>query len=107
MLLTVTPAAAARIRSVVAERKDATGLRFGLKDGGCSGYTYDIDFAAAPEAEDVVVEREGARIYVHPLHVPMLEGSVLDYRRERFEEGFHVDNPHAKRTCGCGESFDV
>jgi iron-sulfur cluster assembly protein len=108
--VTVTEAAAVRIREVLAENGwvgGGYGLRFGLQDGGCSGYTYLLDFEEAPSEDDLVVESNGVRVFIHPLHLPLVEGSVLDWKIERFEEGFDVQNPHAKRFCGCGESFDV
>jgi iron-sulfur cluster assembly protein len=107
-VITVTEQAAEQIRRVLDEHKwDGYGLRFGLQDGGCSGYTYLIDFEAKPEEEDVVHEQHGVKVFIHPLHVPFVEGTVLDYKRGTFEEGFDIQNPHAKRHCGCGESFDV
>jgi iron-sulfur cluster assembly accessory protein len=106
--ITLTDEAAAKIREVMTENEwHNAGLRFGLQDGGCSGYTYQIDFEEAPEEDDLVVEQHGVRVFIHPLHLPFLEGATIGYKRERFQEGFDIVNPHAKRFCGCGESFDV
>lgn len=107
-MLQISDAAARRIREVVASRPEGfVGLRVGLKDGGCSGYAYDLAFEAAPQPEDLVLEHEGAKVFVHPLHVPYLGGSVLQWSEEAFQAGFTLDNPNVSRTCGCGESFDV
>ena len=64
-------------------------------------------FESEPEDEDHVVEAHGARVYVHPLHLPFLMGSTLRWAEAEFQSGFHIDNPNVKRMCGCGESFDV
>lgn len=107
MSIELSEAAAARIREVVTEKGDYRGLRFGLKDGGCSGYAYLLEFERAPESEDLVFERDGAKVYVHPMHLPFLEGSVIRFDDTAFQSGFSIDNPNVKRACGCGESFDV
>jgi len=107
-MIDVSENAAKRICEVVqAGSADVRGLRVGLQDGGCSGYTYLLDFEASPEDEDHVIEAFGATVYMHPLHVPFLMGSTLRFAEEEFQSGFHVDNPNVKRLCGCGESFDV
>lgn len=106
MTITLTESAAARIREVVAEGR-GLGLRFGLTDGGCSGYTYLLDFERAPDEDDVVFEAFGARVYVHPMHLPLLQGSVIEFLDGDFQTGFRIENPNARRVCGCGDSFDV
>ncbi len=83
------------------------GLRVGLQDGGCSGYTYLMEFEATPEDEDLVFESSGAKVFVHPLHLPYLAGSVLTWSEGELVSGFALENPNVKRVCGCGESFDV
>ena len=104
----VTEEAARQIRSVLDEHGwVGHGLRFGLQDGGCSGYSYLLDFEEKPEEDDIVVETHGVRVFISPLHLAFVEGATIDYKREKFEEGFDIQNPHAKRFCGCGESFDV
>lgn len=106
MTISITPSAAARIREVVAEGR-GQGLRFGLTDGGCSGYTYLLDFETSPDEDDLIFEEEGARVFVHPMHLPLVNGSVIEFLRGDFQTGFQIQNPNAKRICGCGESFDV
>jgi iron-sulfur cluster assembly accessory protein len=104
----VTDSAAERIRAVVQEKNGAvSGLRVGLQDGGCSGYTYLLEFEPVADGDDLVIEHEGARVFVHPLHLPFLAGSVLRWNEDRFQSGFVLDNPNVKRMCGCGVSFDV
>lgn len=106
MTIHITEAAARRINEVVSER-DVVGLRFGLTDGGCSGYSYLLDFEDEADEDDLVFEEEGAKVYVHPMHLPFLQGSTIRFLEGDFQTGFQIDNPNAKRVCGCGDSFDV
>lgn len=107
-MIQVSGRAAERIREVMGENPGAyEGLRVGLQDGGCSGYTYLVAFEADPEDDDLVIEEEGAKVFVHPLHLPYLAGSVLTWSEGDLVSGFALENPNVKRVCGCGESFDV
>ncbi len=107
-MLQISERAAARIRTVTDTQTDGyVGLRVGLKDGGCSGYAYELAFEKDPEDDDMVFEKDGAKVFVHPLHLPYLAGSVLQWAEEDFQAGFTLENPNVSRVCGCGESFDV
>jgi iron-sulfur cluster assembly protein len=107
-LLTLTDRAVTRIQEVLESAPGKfSGLRVGLQDGGCSGYTYLLEFEPSPEEEDLIFEREGAKVFVHPLHLPYLAGSALDWTEGELQSGFRLQNPNVKRSCGCGESFDV
>ncbi len=107
-MIQVTSRAAERIREVTHEQADGyVGLRVGLQDGGCSGYAYQLEFEATPDEDDLVFEHEGAKVFVHPLHLPFLKGSVLTWSDSELVSGFTLENPNVKRVCGCGESFDV
>lgn len=100
---------AARViaRQLAKNGLDGGGLRVAVKAGGCSGYSYVFGWDAVPRATDLTFEGAGgARIFVDPRSYKLLDGTVLD-----FDEGnllatsFTLRNPHAKSTCGCGESF--
>ncbi len=107
-MVKVTERAAAQIAKTVSQEPGRFGgLRVGLQDGGCSGYTYLIEFEKAPDEDDLVIEEGGAKIFVSPMHLPYLAGSAVDWTRGDLREGFEITNPNVKRTCGCGESFDV
>jgi iron-sulfur cluster assembly accessory protein len=106
-MVTVTTRAAQRIAEVLQERPELVGLRVGLRDGGCSGYTYNMAFEETADDMDHVIEEGTAKVFVHPLHVPFLAGSVLHWDEEEFASGFRLENPNVSRLCGCGESFDV
>lgn len=105
-MIALSSRAAERIREVVAEGR-GVGLRFGLTDGGCSGYTYLLEFETVLDEDDLVFDTEGAKVYVHPMHLPFVQGSRIDYLDGDFQTGFKIENPNAARICGCGESFDV
>lgn len=83
------------------------GLRFGLEGGGCSGYTYQLDFEEQPQPEDEVFEFDGVKVFMNPLHIQYLRGTTIHYEDSLIGAGFKLDNPNVKRTCGCGSSFDV
>lgn len=104
----VTEDAARHMQSLQAAQDwHGWGLRFGLKESGCSGYSYQLDFEAVPDEDDLVFEQHGVKVFVHPLHLPFLHGSVIRYKDDLFESGFVVDNPNVRQECGCGASFAV
>lgn len=108
MKIDVSERAAQRILEVQRENPGAyVGLRVGLRDGGCSGYAYDLAFEAEQDDDDVIFERDGAKVLVHPLHLPFLAGSMLQWSEGDMVSGFTLENPNVQRVCGCGESFDV
>jgi iron-sulfur cluster assembly protein len=103
----LTAAAAQRIRSVLAGEAVNAGLRVAVEGGGCSGFQYDINIAPAPNADDLIVERDGARLFVDPVSLPFLLGSEVDWVEELIGASFKVRNPNATSSCGCGVSFSV
>ena len=106
-MLIITPKAASHITTVVDGHDQYAGLRVGLKDAGCSGYMYTIDFVAGPEEGEEVVEHGGARVFVRTAQTDQLSGSTLNWLDGVFESGFKIANPRAKSVCGCGESFEL
>ena len=106
--LTLTDAAIAHVKRLQSENDMVGfGLRYGLQGGGCSGYTYLLEFEEAPQDGDEVLDFEGVRVFMNPLHVAYLRGTVLDYSDSLIGAGFKIRNPNVKRECGCGASFDV
>ncbi len=106
--VTLTPAAVEHLRRIMAENGlEGAGLRFGIRDGGCSGYSYILEFESAPHEGDEVFEFEGIPLFVAPLKRDFIQGCVIDYVDELLETGFKIRNPNVKRTCGCGESFEI
>src|SRR5512144_117437 len=84
------------------------GLRIGVKAGGCSGFSYVFGWEAAPKETDQVFEgSNGAKVFVDPRSLRVLDGTTLDYDTSLLSKGFIFQNPNAKSTCGCGTSFSV
>lgn len=104
----ISDAAAARVKEMLAEAgDDVIGVKLGVKARGCSGLTYDMSFATEVGAHDEVIDEKGIKVLIDPAAVMFLLGSVMDYKDDAFESGFVFNNPNAKGTCGCGESFHV
>jgi iron-sulfur cluster assembly protein len=107
-LMTLTDAAAERIRALMsASGKDATGVRIGVKKGGCAGMEYTMSYAETKAPHDEVVEDKGVRILIDPTAVLFLLGTEMDYRSDRMNSGFVFNNPNQTGSCGCGESVSL
>lgn len=102
--VTITPAAEARIARLMAE-KGASGLRIGLKKGGCAGMEYTMELAETPSPNDEVVEQGAARVLIAPTAQMFLFGTQIDYHTGLLDSGFRFVNPNVTDTCGCGESI--
>lgn len=103
--ISLTPAAAQRIASQIEKRGHGLGLRLSVKESGCSGYSYVMDYAEQQGDSDTVIEEHGVKLFVDQNSLPVLQGLRLDYRRDGINELFKFDNPNAEELCGCGESF--
>ena len=104
-LMTLTDAAAERIRALMtASGKDATGLRIGVKKGGCAGMEYTMSYAEANAPHDEVVEDKGVRILIDPTAVLFLLGTEMDFKVDKLSSTFVFNNPNQTSACGCGES---
>jgi iron-sulfur cluster assembly protein len=107
MAITLTDAAASRVKQFLDNRGKGMGLRLAVKTTGCSGMAYVIEYADALEEGDVVFEDHGVKVIVNPRSLVYLDGTELDYTREGLNEGFKFNNPNVKDMCGCGESFNI
>ena len=107
MAISLTPAAADRIRSFLAARGKGVGLRLGVRTTGCSGYAYVIDYADEVAANDRVFEDQGVKVLVDPDSLRFIDGTTVDFVRQGLGESFRFDNPNVQAECGCGESFSV
>lgn len=92
---------------LVAENKTGHGLRVAVKGGGCSGFQYDLKFVESPGPTDQVVDCGSFKVFVDPISAQYLDGSQLDFLDGLNGTGFKIQNPAAKTTCGCGQSFGV
>ena len=107
-VMTVTPAAVERIKSLIENRgKPTAGIRIGVRSKGCSGLSYTLEYADSQQPMDEVVETEGVKILIDPKASLFLIGTEMDYAEEQLKSGFVFKNPNEKGRCGCGESFHV
>jgi len=106
--MTLTDAAAARVKELMAKAdKPVAGLRVGVNTRGCSGMSYFMEYADAPKPFEEVIEDKGVTIFIDPAATMFLLGSEMDWVEDRLASHFVFNNPNAKGTCGCGESFHV
>ena len=105
----ITDKAVKEIKRIMDENKvpDTYGLRVGVKGGGCSGLTYSLGFDIEPREGDTVIEQESVKLFVDGKSLFYLMGTELDFTDGLNGKGFVFNNPNAKKTCGCGESFGV
>ena len=108
-MINVTENAASQIQKLIEKQHaEATGLRVGVKAGGCSGFEYVFAWEPSPRETDLVFEGpRGVRVWIDPRSHRLLDGTTLDYDTSLMSRGFVFENPHAKSTCGCGTSFTV
>ena len=105
--ITLTENAAKRIRKVLLTETEAKMLRLAVNGGGCSGFQYEFSLVPGPEADDLIVERDGATLAVDIAALDLISGSEVDFIDSLIGASFQVQNPNAKSGCGCGASFSV
>jgi iron-sulfur cluster insertion protein len=105
--ITLSESAARRIQEIGAKEGRAIMLRVAVDGGGCSGFQYRFDLVETAEADDVAIERDGARVLIDDVSIALLKGSEIDFVDELAGAEFKVINPNAKSSCGCGVSFAI
>ncbi len=105
--VSLTDTAAAKVAELLAEEEAAEdlALRVAVRPGGCSGYSYDMFFDSEVADDDIMRTFGGVKVVVDAESAELLKGSTLEYRDGLQGAGFHISNPNATRTCGCGSSF--
>ena len=105
--ITLTPTAIVKVKELLADAaaEEELALRVAVKSGGCSGFNYDMYFDSEFEADDIIREFDGVKVSVDASSAELLKGSTLDFQDGLQGAGFHITNPNATRTCGCGNSF--
>lgn len=107
-VVSLTDAAAARIREIMANSdREIVGLRVGVKNGGCAGMSYTMEYAEERGPHDEVVEDKGVTILIDPKAVLFLLGTEMDYQTSKLSAGFVFNNPNQTSACGCGESVAI
>jgi len=109
-MIEITEGAARVIeKQLTKQQKPGGGLRIAVKAGGCSGYSYTFAFDASAKDSDRVFEgSNGAKVFIDPRSLKLLDGTILDFDESNLlATSFTLKNPHAKSTCGCGESFSA
>lgn len=106
-LMTLTDAAAARLRTLYEGGEKGKTLRISVGTKGCSGMSYEMSWVEAPVATDEIVKSQDLTVLVDRKATLFLIGTVMDYRQDKLTSGFTFENPNEKGRCGCGESFHV
>jgi iron-sulfur cluster assembly protein len=106
--LTLTEKAVEQVKNLLArDKREAHGLRVSVKDGGCSGFSYKLDFDREEKSDDTILEFNSVKVFVDSNSAPYLNGIVIDYVANLYGGGFKFTNPNATATCGCGTSFSA
>ena len=106
--ISLTPSAIAKVKEIMAQQDPVpTGLRIGVVGGGCSGFSYSMQFDNSAGMMDKVFDMDGLKVYVDATSIMYLNGCRVDYVESLEGAGFKFENPNVKSTCGCGSSFQV
>jgi iron-sulfur cluster assembly accessory protein len=105
--VTLSESAARRISRILAKEPAGTALRVSVSGGGCSGFQYGFDLDAKKADDDIVIERDGALVFIDPVSLPYMGGSEIDFVDSLIGQSFQVHNPNATASCGCGTSFSI
>jgi iron-sulfur cluster insertion protein len=105
-MLTITDSASTKVKELIeAEGNPGLALRVAVRPGGCSGLSYEMFFDTDVSDDDVQSDHGGVKVVVDPASSQYLAGASLDYKDGLQGAGFHINNPNASRSCGCGQSF--
>ena len=105
--VTLSSNAARRITAILAKQSDKGFLRVSVEGGGCSGFSYKFDLEDAQNDDDVIIERDGAKVLIDEMSLEFMRGSEIDFSTELIGAAFKVNNPNATAACGCGTSFSL
>ncbi len=105
--ITISPRAAKRIVELVSADDAAQLFRVSVEGGGCSGFQYRFELVKDSAPDDVVIERDGAKVVVDPVSAGFVQGAEIDFVDELIGAQFKVNNPNATASCGCGTSFSI
>jgi len=107
-VMSLTDAAAARVKEIIADSdRPIAGLRVGVRNGGCAGMSYTMEFAENAAPHDEIVEEKGVKVLIDPKAVLFLLGAEMDFKVDRLSSTFTFRNPNETSACGCGESVAI
>ena len=107
-VLTLTDAAANRVRDIIAKaERPIAGVRVGVRNGGCAGMSYTMEYAETPIPGEDVVEDKGVKVFIDPKAVLFLFGTEMDFQTNKMSSQFVFNNPNQTSACGCGESVEI
>tara|TARA_B100001540_G_C15536517_1_gene519386 strand:+ start:379 stop:708 length:330 start_codon:yes stop_codon:yes gene_type:complete len=106
-VITLSDKAAKRIKEILSKDQSSSGVRIGVKSGGCAGMSYVMEYAKEKNPSDELIEDKGIKVFVDPGAVMYLLGTEMDYKEEEFSSSFVFKNPNETERCGCGESFKI
>ncbi|MDH3545936.1 MAG: iron-sulfur cluster assembly accessory protein [Gammaproteobacteria bacterium] len=107
MAISLTQSAAERVQKYLETRGKGVGLRLGVTQTGCSGYSYVINYADDVASTDIIFEDKGVKIVVDPDALKLIDGTEVDFVKNGLNEAFSFRNPNVAGECGCGESFNI
>lgn len=108
LVMKLTDAAATRIKDLMSKsERPIAGLRVGVKNGGCAGMAYTMEYAESTNPTDEIVEDKGVKILIDPRAVLFLLGTEMDYKTDKLSAQFVFNNPNQTSACGCGESVQL
>ncbi len=105
--VTITESAAKRIAAILASEPEKNALRVSVEGGGCSGFSYKYDLVDSSEADDLVIERDAAKVLIDPMSLNFMGGAEIDFVDNLLGQSFQINNPNAVANCGCGTSFSI
>ena len=105
--VTLSEAAAKRIASIIAKEEGKQALRVSVEGGGCSGFSYKFDLVEGAEDDDILIERDNAKVLIDKISLVYMAGSEIDFVDDLIGQSFQIQNPNAVASCGCGTSFSI
>ncbi len=104
-VIRLTDTAVSKIKEMMADEADNTGLKISVQSGGCAGWTYEMAFQQEASGDEMEIEQDGVRLFVSKDNASKLQGTEVSYVTSLQKSGFTFDNPNAQTSCGCGQSF--
>ncbi|RCL00096.1 MAG: Iron-sulfur cluster assembly accessory protein [Candidatus Tokpelaia sp. JSC189] len=107
MTITLSNSAAKRIAEILASKSNKYALRISVEGGGCSGFSYKYDLVGQKNDDDLVIEKDGARVVIDSVSLPFMDGTEVNFIDNLMGQTFEIKNPNAISSCGCGTSFSI